>query len=211
MSSSAKIVAPVRKLDVAWVREQFPALQQNVNGQPAIFFDAPGGTQVPQRVIDAIANYLSTSNANAGGAFVTSRRTDQTIADARAAMADFFNCSTDEVVFGANMTTLTFALSRAIGRELKSGDELLVTCLDHDANVSPWVCLEERGVKVRTADVNPADCTLDMFDLSAKIRRNTRLVAAGWAANAVGTINDVNEIVRLARDVGAMAFIDAVH
>ncbi len=211
MSSIAKIAEPARKLDIAWVRQQFPALQQNVNGEQAVFFDAPGGTQVPQRVIDAIANYLSTSNANTGGAFVTSRRTDEMIADARAAMADFFNCATDEVIFGANMTTLTFALSRAIGRELKGGDELLVTCLDHDANVSPWVCLEERGVKVRTADVNPADCTLDMFDLSAKIRRNTRLVAAGWAANAVGTVNDVNEIVRLAHEAGAMAFIDAVH
>jgi cysteine desulfurase family protein (TIGR01976 family) len=211
MSSSAKIAEPARKLDIAWVRQQFPALRQNVNSQPAVFFDAPGGTQVPQRVIDAIANYLSTLNANTGGAFVTSRRTDQLIADARAAMADFFNCVPDEVVFGPNMTTLTFALSRAIGRELKGGDELLVTCLDHDANVSPWVCLEERGVKVRTADVNPADCTLDMFDLLAKIRRNTRLVAAGWAANAVGTINDVNEIVRLTHDAGAMAFIDAVH
>ena len=126
-------------------------------------------------------------------------------------MADFFSCAPDEVVFGANMTTLTFALSRAIGRELKSGDELLVTCLDHDANVSPWVCLEERGAKVRTADIKPADCTLDMFDLQAKIRRNTRLVAVGWAANAVGTINDVQEVVRLAHDVGAIAFIDAVH
>ena len=146
-----------------------------------------------------------------GGAFVTSQRTDQMIADARAAMADFFNCASDEVVFGANMTTLTFALSRAIGRELKSGDELLVSCLDHDANVSPWVCLEERGVKVRTADVKPGDCTLDMFDLSAKIRRNTRLVAIGWAANAVGTINDVHEIVRLAHAAGSMAFLDAVH
>src|SRR5208282_6605666 len=120
-------------------------------------------------------------------------------------------CAPDEVLFGPNMTTLTFALSRAIGRELKSGDELLVTCLDHDANVSPWVCLEERGVKVRTADVHPADCTLDMFDLSAKIRRNTRLVAGGWAANAVGTVNDVSEVVRLAHEAGAMAFIDAVH
>ena len=211
MSSSAKIAESARKLDIAWVRQQFPALQQNVNGQPAVFFDAPGGTQVPQRVIDAIGNYFATFNANTGGAFVTSRRTDQLIADARAAMADFLNCAADEVVFGPNMTTLTFALSRAVGRELKSGDELLVTCLDHDANVSPWVCLEERGVKVRTADVNPADCTLDMFDLSAKIRRNTRLVAAGWAANAVGTINDVNEIVRLTHEAGAMAFIDAVH
>ena len=109
------------------------------------------------------------------------------------------------------MTTLTFALSRALGRELKSGDELLVSCLDHDANVSPWVCLEERGVKVRTADIKPGDCTLDMFDLSAKIRRNTRMVAVGWAANAVGTINDVHEIVRLAHAAGSMAFLDAVH
>jgi len=211
MSSSVRVTERAPKLDVAWVRRQFPALQQSVNGQPAVFFDAPGGTQVPQRVIDAITNYLATFNANTGGAFVTSRRTDQVIADARAAMADFFNCATDEVIFGANMTTLTFALSRAIGRELKPGDELLVTCLDHDANVSPWVCLEERGVKVRTADVNPSDCTLDMFDLSAKIRRNTRLVAVGWAANAVGTISDVAEIVHLAHAVGAMAFIDAVH
>src|SRR5271165_5948866 len=211
MSSSPKVAVPSRKLDIAWVRQQFPALQQSVNGQPAVFFDAPGGTQVPQRVVDAIANYLSTRNANTGGAFVTSRRTDQVIADARAAMADFFNCATDEVIFGANMTTLTFALSRAIGRELKSGDELLVTCLDHDANVSPWVCLEDRGAKVRTADIKPSDCTLDMFDLQAKIRRSTKLVAVGWAANAVGTINNVQEAVRLAHDVGAMTFIDAVH
>jgi cysteine desulfurase family protein (TIGR01976 family) len=211
MSSGAKIAVPVRKLDIEWVRQQFPALSQAVNGQPAVFFDAPGGTQVPHRVIDAIGKYLTTSNANTHGAFVTSSRTDQTIADARAAMADFLNCASDEVVFGPNMTTLTFALSRAIGRELKSGDELLVTCLDHDANVSPWVCLEERGVKVRTADIKATDCTLDAFDLSAKIRRSTRLVAVGWAANAVGTINDVSEAVRLAHAAGAMAFIDAVH
>ena len=109
------------------------------------------------------------------------------------------------------MTTLTFALSRAIGRDLKGGDELLVTCLDHDANVSPWVCLEDRGAKVRTADIKTADCTLDMFDLQAKIRRSTRLVAVGWAANAVGTINDVREAIRLSHAVGAVTFIDAVH
>ncbi len=211
MSSGAKMVSSLQQLDTNWVRQQFPALGQTVNGQPAVFFDAPGGTQVPQPVIDAIVNYLSTSNANSGGAFSTSRRTDRIISDARAAMADFLNCASDEVVFGPNMTSLTFALSRAIARELKKGDELLVTCLDHDANVSPWVCLEERGVKVRTADIKPADCTLDMFDLSAKIRRSTRLVAVGWAANAVGTINDVAEVVRLAHAAGAMAFIDAVH
>ena len=211
MSAGTKLANQVGNLDLGWVRQQFPSLQQTVGGQPAIFFDAPGGTQVPQRVIDAISNYLLTSNANTAGAFPTSARTDQMIADARVAVADFLNCDADEVVFGPNMTTLTLALSRAIGRELKSGDELLVTCLDHDANVSPWVSLEERGVKVRTADVKPADCTLDMFDLSAKIRRSTRVVAVGWAANAVGTINDVDEVVRLAHASGASAFIDAVH
>jgi cysteine desulfurase family protein (TIGR01976 family) len=211
MSASTRIATAVRKLDVDWVREQFPALRQTVNGQPAVFFDAPGGTQVPQSVIDAISEYLLKWNANLGGAFLTSQRSDLIVEQAHQAMADFFNCAPDEVVFGANMTSLTFALSRAIGRELKSGDELLVTCLDHDANVSPWVCLEERGAKVRTADIQPADCTLDMFDLQAKIRRTTRLVAVGWAANAVGTINDVQEAVRLAHDVGALTFIDAVH
>ena len=166
---------------------------------------------MPQQVIDAISEYLSKWNANLGGAFLTSQRSDLIVEQAHQAMADFFNCSPDEVVFGANMTTLTFALSRAIGRDLKGGDELLVTCLDHDANVSPWVCLEERGAKVRTADIKTADCTLDMFDLQAKIRRSTRLVAVGWAANAVGTINDVREAIRLAHAVGAMTFIDAVH
>ncbi len=210
MSSPSQVTSKP-KLDLEWIRSQFPALHQTVNGQPAVFFDAPGGTQVPQRVIDAISAYLAAFNANTGGAFVTSQRTDQMIADARSAMADFLNCATDEVVFGANMSTLTFAVSRAIGRELAAGDELLVTCLDHDANVSPWVCLEERGAKVRTADIKPGDCTLDMFDLSAKIRRNTKLVAVGWAANAVGTINDVAEVVRQAHAAGAMAFIDAVH
>jgi cysteine desulfurase family protein (TIGR01976 family) len=211
MSASTNVVPQVRKLDIDWVREQFPALKQTVNGQPAVFFDAPGGTQVPQRVIDAISEYLSKWNANLGGAFLTSQRSDLIVEQAHEAMADFLNCAPDEVVFGANMTSLTFALSRAIGRGLKSGDELLVTCLDHDANVSPWVCLEERGAKVRTADIRPSDCTLDMFDLQAKIRRTTRLVAVGWAANAVGTINDVREAIRLARAVGAMTFIDAVH
>ena len=211
MPSSANIAPPVRKLDLEWVRKQFPSLRQTVNGQPAVFFDAPGGTQVPQRVIDAISEYLSKWNANLGGAFLTSQRSELIVEQAHQAMAEFFNCTPDEVVFGANTTTLTFALSRAIGRDLKSGDELLVTCLDHDANVSPWVCLEDRGAKVRTADIKPADCTLDMFDLQAKIRRSTRLVAVGWAANAVGTINDVTEAIRLAHDVGAMTFIDAVH
>ena len=211
MSASARVAPEIRKLDIEWVRRQFPALRQTVNGRPAVFFDAPGGTQVPQRVIDAISDYLSKWNANLGGAFLTSQRTELIVEQAHQAMADFFNCAPEEVIFGANMTTLTFALSRAIGRELKSGDELLVTGLDHDANVSPWVYLEARGAKVRTADIKPGDCTLDMFDMQAKIRSNTRVVALGWAANAVGTINDVREAVRMAHAVGAMTFIDAVH
>jgi selenocysteine lyase/cysteine desulfurase len=137
-------------LDLAWVRAQFPALAQSVNGHPAVFLDGPGGTQVPQRVIDAIADYLARNNANTGGAYQTSRNTDRMIAEARSAMADFLNCDADEIVIGQNMTTLTFALSRALGRELGPGDEIVLTLLDHDANFSPWKALEEKGVTIRT-------------------------------------------------------------
>ena len=134
------------------------------------------------------------------------------IAEARGAMADFLHCGADEVVFGPNMTTLTFAMSRAIGRELKPGDEIVVTRLDHDANVSPWLAMaEDRGVTVRWAEIHDEDCTLDMADLASKINSNTKLVAAGYASNAVGTINPVKEIVRLAHEAGALAYIDAVH
>jgi cysteine desulfurase family protein (TIGR01976 family) len=196
---------------IDWVRAQFPALQVQVNGSPAVFFDAPGGTQVPQRVIDAMRDYLVNSNSNTHGAFLTSQRSDAVLAAAHAAMADLLGCSAEEIVFGQNMTTLTFAISRAIGRELQPGDEIVTTHLDHNANIAPWVALEERGVKVRTADIHPEDCTLDMDDLRRQINPRTRVVAAGYAANAVGTINDVAEVVRLAHAVGAMAFIDAVH
>jgi cysteine desulfurase family protein (TIGR01976 family) len=198
-------------IDLAWVRSQFPALAQTVNGQPAVFLDGPGGTQVSQRVIDAMSDYLKTSNANTCGAYATSRRTDAVIAGARAAMADFFACDQDEVVFGPNMTTLTFALSRAIGRDLGRGDEILLTHLDHSANVSPWQALEERGVIIRFADINDSDCTLNLADLAQQISPRTRLVAVGYASNAVGTIHDVKEIVRLAHQHGALAYIDAVH
>jgi cysteine desulfurase family protein (TIGR01976 family) len=206
----------IATLDIARVRSQFPSLSQTVAGQPAVFLDGPGGTQVPRRVIDAISDYLKNSNANTNGAYATSRRTDAVVAAARAAMADFFGCDSDEVVFGPNMTTLTFAMSRAIGRELGPGDEILLTHLDHDANVSPWRALEERGVTVRFADVhfgetNEDDCTLNMADLAQKISSRTRVVAVGYASNAVGTINDVKEIVRLAHQKGAVAYIDAVH
>jgi cysteine desulfurase family protein (TIGR01976 family) len=198
-------------LDLTWVRSQFPSLAQTVDEHPATFLDGPGGTQVPQRLIDAISGYLKSSNANTAGAYATSRQTDAMIAGARSAMANFLNCDADEIVFGQNMTSLTFAISRSIGRDLGPGDEIVVTHLDHDANISPWQALEERGVKVRFAEINKADCTLDMDDLARKITPRTKLVAAGYASNAVGTINNVREIVRLAHSVGAMAYIDAVH
>ncbi|MBZ5547474.1 MAG: cysteine desulfurase-like protein [Acidobacteriia bacterium] len=198
-------------LDLTWVRSQFPSLAQKVNGQPAVFLDGPGGTQVPQRVIDAIADYLARNNANTGGAYHTSRNTDCMIAEARAAMGDFLNCDADEVVIGPNMTSLTYAMSRALGRELGPGDEIVLTLLDHDANFSPWKALEEKGVTIRTANFNPADCTLDMQDLARKITSHTRLVAVGYASNAVGTINNVAEVARLARQAGALTYIDAVH
>jgi cysteine desulfurase family protein (TIGR01976 family) len=201
----------ITALDIARVRSQFPSLSQTVDGQPAVFLDGPGGTQVPQRVIDGISSYLKNSNANTHGAYATSRRTDAVVADARAAMADFFGCDSDELVFGPNMTTLTFAISRSIGRELGPGDEILLTHLDHDANVSPWRALEERGVTIRFVDINEDDCTLNMADLAQKISSRTRVVAVGYASNAVGTINDVKEIVRLAHHKGALAYIDAVH
>ena len=198
-------------LDVAWVRSQFPSLETKINGHTACFLDGPAGTQVPAQVAAAIQNYLMNCNANTHGAFPTSRRSDEMIADARAAMADFFHCEQDEVVFGQNMTTLTFALSRAIGRELGPGDEILLTTLDHDANFSPWKALEEKGVVIRVADIREEDCTLDLEDLKSKLNHRTRLVAFGYASNAVGTINPVREITRLAHAAGAMAFVDAVH
>jgi cysteine desulfurase family protein (TIGR01976 family) len=206
--------API-PLDLTYIRAQFPALAQTVNGHPAAFLDGPGGTQVPQRVIDAISGYLSRDNANTDGAYSTSRRTNAVLAEARAAMGDFLNCGADEIVFGPNMTTLTYAMSRAIGRDLGPGDEILVTRLDHDANVSPWLALaeqgREKGVTIRWAEIHEEDCTLDLDDLASKINEKTKLVAVGYASNAVGTINPVKEIVRLAHAAGALAYVDAVH
>jgi cysteine desulfurase family protein (TIGR01976 family) len=199
------------KLDVSWVREQFPSLKQTVNGVPAVFLDGPAGTQVSRQVIAAMKDYLEKSNANTCGAFATSRRSDAMLAESHRAMADFVGGDPDEIHFGPNMTTLTFALARSIGRELKAGDEIVVTTLDHDANVAPWRALEEKGVVVRQADIHVEDCTLDLDDLHVKINARTRVVAAGYASNAVGTINPAAEIVRMAHAAGALAFIDAVH
>ena len=198
-------------LDLPWIRSQFPAFSLEVGGHPAAYFDGPGGTQVPQRVIDAIAEVLAYSNANTHGAFLTSRRADEIAAQAHAAVADFLGCDPDEVVFGPNMTTLTFALSRSIGRELSPGDEIVLTALDHDANFSPWKALEERGAVVRVADFRPEDCTLDLDGLLGLINSKTKLVAVGYASNAVGTINPVARIAEAAHAAGAWLFVDAVH
>jgi cysteine desulfurase family protein (TIGR01976 family) len=197
--------------DIAWVREQFPSLSLQYNHHGSAFLDGPAGTQVPKQVMDAVQYYFLGANANTYGAFLTSRRTNEMILSARAAMADFFNCDSNEVVFGQNMTTITLALARAIGRELKPGDEIVVTTLDHDGNVAPWRALEEKGVVIRQVDIREADCTLDLDDLKKKITARTKLVAVGYASNMVGTINPVAEITKMAHAAGALMFIDAVH
>jgi cysteine desulfurase family protein (TIGR01976 family) len=197
--------------DLGWVRSQFPSLSQELNGQPMTFFDGPGGTQVPSKTIAAMSDYLIYSNANAHGAFVTSERTDALIDQTRSAVADLLGCAANEIVFGANMTTLTFAISRAIGRELQPGDEIVTTKLDHYANISPWQALEEKGIVIRTLDIQVEDCTIDLDRLQELLTERTKVVAIGYASNAVGTVNDVAAITKLAHQVGAMVFVDAVH
>ncbi|MGC8877777.1 MAG: cysteine desulfurase-like protein [Anaerolineae bacterium] len=199
--------------DLSPLRTQFPALRRtDARGRPYVFFDGPGGTQVPQSVIDAMVDYMVNANANTHGLYETSHRTDQVIEEARHAMADFLNApSPDEIIFGPNMTTLTFAISRAIARTLHPGDEIVVTRLDHDANIAPWVALKEQGAVIRYVDFNPEDCTLDMASLQRLINERTRLVAVGYASNAVGTINDVRTIGEWAHAAGAWLYVDAVH
>jgi cysteine desulfurase family protein (TIGR01976 family) len=199
-------------IDLSPVRAQFPALSVQDAGRPAVFFDGPGGTQAPQRVIDAISHYLINSNANHGGAFRTSRQSDAVLAEAHEAMADLLNApSPREIAFGPNMTSLTFQFSRIIGRALKPGDEIIVTRLDHDANRAPWLALAELGVTVHQINFNPADCTLDLEDLAAHLNARTRLVAVGYASNAVGTINPIAQIAQMAHAAGAWLWVDAVH
>jgi cysteine desulfurase family protein (TIGR01976 family) len=202
----------VQTLDLSSYRRYFPSLLKEVDGKQSIYFDNPGGTQVALQVIDAMVAYFLEANANSHGAFLTSKRTDQVIKNARSAMADFLHASSpDEIVFGPNMTTLTFAFSRAIGKTLQPGDEIVVTVLDHDANVAPWLALQESGVVIRTVDVHPENVTLDMEDMRSKISERTKLVAVGYASNAVGTINDVATIIGWAHEAGALAWIDAVQ
>jgi cysteine desulfurase family protein (TIGR01976 family) len=199
-------------LDLQQVRAQFPSLGLRVDGRPVVYLDNPAGTQVPQQVIDRTTEYWRSMNANHGGAFATSRRSDALIDEVRQAAATFLNArSADEIVFGPNMTTLTFAMSRAIGRELRPGDEIIVTRLEHDADVSPWLALDERGVRVRFADITVPECTLDMEDLRRQISSKTRLIAVTHASNAVGTIPDLRALSRLAHEAGAWFWVDAVH
>lgn len=200
-------------LDPHDLRAQFPALRRTVDGQPAVFFDGPGGTQSPERVIDALSGYLRRGSSNHGGPFLTSRETDAASDAARAAMRDLLNARRpEEIIFGQNMTSLTFSLSRAISRTWQPGDEIIVTRIDHDANIAPWLlAAEDRGATVRWLDFRPEDCTLALDTLPALLTPRTRLVAVNYASNAVGTISDVRRVVELAHATGALVYVDAVH
>ena len=198
--------------DLSATRKSFPALDRRVAGRPAVFTDAPGGTQVAQTVIDAVASYLMHNNSNTGGLFPTSRETDEVIERARLAGADLLGCEPGEVVFGPNTTTLAFALSRSLSRRLRAGDEVVVTRLDHDANVAPWVAAaEEAGASVRWVDIVEPDCSIDLGSLEAALTARTRVVAFTLASNAVGTITAAADVVRVARATGATVIADAVH
>ena len=207
MSHDSRSVATTEQ-----IRARFPALERRQGGKPVAYFDGPGGTQVPREVVDAVADYLLHHNANTHWAFPSSIETDAILADARRALADFLNAAPDEIAFGANMTTLTFHLARSLGRGMGPGDEIVVTELDHHANVAPWEALAvERGVTVRTAKMDARTFRIDTDDLAKCLSPKTRLLAIGAASNALGTVSDVAAAARLARAVGALVFVDAVH
>ncbi len=198
---------------VAACRAQFPSLSREINGQKAVFFDGPAGSQVPQNVIAAMSHYLTHHNANHGGTFTTSRESDAALDSAHESLAHFVGADDPGcIAFGANMTSLTFALSRALAREWKEGDEVVVSHLDHDANFSPWrLAAADSGATVRVVNLNPTDCTLDLGHLRRLINERTRLVAVCAASNFSGSVTPVKEICKLAHGAGALVFIDAVH
>ena len=201
-----------RTFDVQAVREQFPALDRTYRGRGVVYFDGPGGSQVARQAIEAISGYMERGGANLHGVFPTSTETEEILADTRRAAADFLGSAPDEISFGANMTTLTFAISRALAQEWDENSEIVVTELDHRANVDPWVlAAAERGARVRWVRVTPETLTLDEKDLEQNINENTKLVAMGLASNAVGTVNDVATVAERARDAGALVAVDAVH
>jgi cysteine desulfurase family protein (TIGR01976 family) len=203
---------PAVTMSIDEMRRCFPALARAYNGYPVAYFDGPGGTQVPRKVVEAMNDYLYHHNANTHWAYPTSEETDAIIDSARSVLADFLNAEPTEIVFGANMTTLTFHLARALGRDYKRNDEILVTELEHHANIAPWRALEkERGVKVRMAKMIPKTGELDWDDFSRKLGKRTKLVAIGAASNALGTINDVRCAAEMAHSLGAKIFVDAVH
>jgi cysteine desulfurase family protein (TIGR01976 family) len=199
-------------LSTADIRACFPALERVHNKFPVAYFDGPGGTQVPRSVGEAMTEYLYHHNANTHWAYPTSEETDAALENARQTCADLLNASAREIAFGANMTTLTFHLARALGTQYESGDEIIVTELDHHANVAPWQRLElERGVRVRVAKLVPETGQLDWDSFEQLLTKRTKLVAIGAASNALGTVNDVGRAIRMARSVGAQIFVDAVH
>ncbi len=207
-SASAATAVP----DLSPVRDRFPGLAREQDGRPVVFADAPGGTQVPKTVIDAVAEYLRDWNANLGGAFATSARSDEVVAGAHGAAADLLGCGPDEVVIGQNTTSLEFHLSRSVARTLREGDEVVVTVLDHDANVAPWLlAARDAGATLRRVDVHEEDCTLDLDSLDAVVNERTRVVAFTAASNALGTITPAAEIIDRVHEAGALAVVDAVH
>jgi cysteine desulfurase family protein (TIGR01976 family) len=200
------------RMNVEQIRSQFPALDRIHNGQPVAYFDAPGGTQVPRGVADAMTDYLFHHNANTHWPYPTSAETDAIIAGAREAVADLLNARADEVVFGANMTTLTFHLGRTLGRTWSEGDEVIVTELDHHANVAPWRALAvDRGIVIRSARMDCGTAQLDYEHLASLVTAKTKLIAVGAASNAIGTINDLPRVATIAREAGVLFFVDAVH
>lgn len=211
MATVTRITFP--SLNSPAVRQHFPALQKQLNGNPVVFLDGPGGTQVPQSVIDAMMDYLIRDNSNQGGTFVNSMATDRVINESRRAMADFLNARRpEEIVFGQNMTTLTYSLSRALARTWNPGDEIILSRIDHNANIDPWLqAAADRGINVRWLDVDPQDVTLQVEQLADLLSPRTRLVACTYASNAVGSITDVARVVELAHEAGALTYIDAVH
>ncbi len=200
-------------MNIAQLREQFPALMQSVDGKSPIFLDGPGGSQVPQSVLNAMSAYLGHYNSNLGGAFFSSDKTVELMANARQAAADLLNApSAQNIVFGPNMTSLTFSFSRAISRDWQAGDEIIVTNADHFSNVSSWQqAAEDKGVKVNTALINEADCSLDTTQFESLLNSKTKLVAVTYASNTTGSINDIERIIELAHAVGALVYVDAVH
>jgi cysteine desulfurase family protein (TIGR01976 family) len=204
--------APSRVAAVEDIRSHFPALERTHNGNPVAYFDGPGGTQVPRSVAEAMVDYLYNHNANTDWAYPSSAETDEALAYARAAFGDFLNASPEEIAFGANMTTLNFHLSRALGRNFKTGDEIIVTELDHHANVDPWKELaRDRDLCVRTVRMIPETGQLDWNHFGSLLSERTRIVAMGAASNALGTVNDVRKAGEMAHAVGALMFVDAVH